>query len=108
MNIHFLWLVCILIRILIILFIRNKYKKYRNIITFILSLMGLGFLFKSIFGSNNEIQIKKVFWHETRLIHSYFYLLSAIYLFKNNINMNTVILLTDLIFSIIYRLVINI
>jgi len=109
MKIHPLWFVCIITRLCLILFIRyinnNKQKKYINLLTILLFLIGLGFLYKHIFGSNNEIQLARVFWHQTRFTHSYFYILSAIYLYFDKINMNSIILITDLLYSITYRLV---
>ena len=53
---------------------------------------------------NKEIQINKVFWHETRLLHGVLYLLAAYYLFNNNLNMNSLVLFIDIVFSLSYRL----
>ena len=69
--------------------------------------MGSGFMYKGYFGSNNEIQICKVFWHETRYLHGILYILSSYYLIKNNINMVSSVLFTDLLFSFSYRLLTN-
>ena len=79
MNIHPLWLICILVRSILILVIRyfNNNKYLKNIFTFILALIGFGFIFKSLAGSNNEIQVRKVFWHETRLVHGILYILAS-------------------------------
>nr|QDY52301.1 hypothetical protein 6_13 [Mimiviridae sp. ChoanoV1] len=109
MNIHPLWLICILVRSILILVIRyfNNNKYLKNIFTFILALMGFGFIFKSLAGSNNEIQVKKVFWHETRLVHGILYILASYYLFNNNLNMNSIVLLTDLLFSLSYRFILR-
>lgn len=102
MNINKLWYVCIIVRLSMILIIRyfNNKSKF---IPLILMAMGLGFMFKAITGSNNETQIAKVFWHETRYVHGSLYLLAAYYLYKNNLDMNSMILFTDVIFSFIYR-----
>jgi hypothetical protein len=64
-------------------------------------LMGLGFLIKSIFGSNNEKQIEKVFWHNTRIIHAIIYIYAAIIFV--NYKMSSSLLFIDVLFSIIYR-----
>lgn len=104
MNINVIWILCILFRLSIILLIRLYYKKIKNILLFTLLLIGLGFMYKYIFGSNNEIQIEKVYWHETRLLHSVLYILSGYYLYVNNINMSSIILLLDILFSFIYKL----
>ena len=69
--------------------------------------MGFGFIFKSLTGSNNEIQVRKVFWHETRLVHGILYILASYYLFNNNLNMNSIVLLTDLLFSLSYRFILR-
>jgi len=106
MKIHPLWTICVLVRISLIFFIYylyHKKKQFRKYILFLLLLIGCGFLYKSITGSNNEKQIAKVFWHKTRIIHSLFYLLSAFYIFKKKINISSIILIIDIIFSILYR-----
>ena len=74
MNIHPLWYLCILIRLSLLLIIRyivkiKKNKNTRYILSSILLLFGIGFMYKGITGSNNEKQINKVFWHETRYVH---------------------------------------
>ena len=70
----------------------------------ILAIMSIGFLYKFFTGSNNEIQIAKVFWHESRLLHGGLYLISAYYLYRNNVRMMTVALLIDVFGSLLYRL----
>ena len=79
---------------------QNKYKKLAILI---LSLMGLGFIYQALFSDNKEIQFNKVFWHETRVLHGLLYLLSVYYLFMNNLNMNSLVLSLDVIFSVLYR-----
>ena len=54
-------------------------------------MMGSGFMFKGITGSNVENQVAKVFWHETRYLHGLLYLISAYFL------------LLDIVFSFMYR-----
>ena len=108
MNIHPLWFICIFIRLSLLLIIRyiiklNKKKYVRYFLSSILLLFGIGFMYKGMTGSNNETQIIKVFWHETRYIHGILYILSSIYLFNNNLNMCSLLLLSDLLFSISYR-----
>ena len=76
---------------------------YYSYISIILFAIGGGFIYKGIFGSNNEKQINKVFWHETRFLHGMLYILSGFYLFKENINMTSLVLLLDLISSFFYR-----
>ena len=117
MNIHPLWFLCIFVRLSIIgvIWYFNKYtnfesniKKIIKVISVIFLLsIGIGFLNKALTGSNNEIQIAKVFWHETRYVHSGIYLLSAMYLLNNNVNICLLLLLLDVIFSILYRFIFN-
>ena len=105
MKIRPLWIVCIMTRLIIILLARAFYNNYKNQIGIILLIMGLGFLYKGYFGSNNEIQASKVFWHETRYIHGVLYCLSSWYVYKKNINMNSLVLSLDLIVSFMYRFI---
>jgi len=111
MKINKLWYICILIRISIILIIRYFYKKNKKIkkifIPLILISIGLGFIYKGLTGSNNETQVAKVFWHETRYVHGILYLLATYYLYNNNLDMNSLLLFTDIIFSFIYRIYTN-
>ena len=95
-----LWYICLLVRLLLIFLIRRNQHNGRIILLGI----GLGFFYKVYTGSNNEIQLSKVFWHETRYLHGALYLLSSFYLFKQNLNMSSLILLIDLLFSILYRI----
>jgi len=109
MNIHPLWAVCIFVRLLLIFIIRYNYKNnlIKNIFLIILLAIGLGFIYKFIFGSNNEIQLNKVFWHDSRLLHGVLYITAVYYLYVNNINLNSITLLLDIIFSFLYRFLLN-
>ena len=103
MKIHPLWFVCICVRLLLILIVKKLNKNYKNISSVVLLIMGSDFIYKGYFGSNNEIQFSKVFWHETRYLHGVLYLLSSYYNSKNNIKMATLTLILELIFSFMYR-----
>jgi len=109
MNIHPLWTVCIFVRLLLIFIIRYSYKnkQIKNIFLFILLVIGLGFIYKFIFGSNNEIQLNKVFWHDSRLLHGVLYITATYYLYVDNINLNSITLSLDIIFSFLYRFLLN-
>ena len=106
---HPLWLVCVTVRLSIIFIIRYLYKFRKNklykLLPAIILFFGLDFIRKGIWGSNNEIQIAKVFWHETRLVHGMLLIFASYYLYKDNLNMNSIILFTDLLFSFTYRFV---
>ena len=97
--IHPLWHLCIFVR-LFLAFSLLKYPKYFKYIKLVILAIGLGFAYKALTGSNNEIQIEKVFWHETRLLHAFFYLLAFSI---SDIKYSTRVLVSDAIFSIIYR-----
>ena len=112
-KIHPLWYVCLSVRTLlashpIILnyFYINGYSKYiidkiKYVIQHLLFIMGCGFLYKYIFGSNDEKQIAKVFWHNTRIVHAILFITAAIY--YNYSNITSIILFFDIFFSIGYR-----
>ena len=103
-KIHPLWSVCILSRIVLIFIViqLHKYKVNKFFYVF-LFIMGSGFIYKAITGSNNEKQISKVFWHETRIVHGILYLLSFYYIINNNIRVTKIILILDIVFSFIFR-----
>jgi len=65
----------------------------------LLLLIGLGFIYKGIWGSNNETQIAKVFWHDTRYFHGVMYLLASV----SKISIARIILFLDILFSVIWR-----
>ena len=67
--------------------------------------MSIGFIYKFYTGSNNESQFTKVFWHRTRIIHGLLYGGAAYYLFIGKGNLAYNILLGDLLFSILYRII---
>lgn len=110
MKINKFWYLCIFVRVSMILVIRHFYKNKKNkskIIPLIVMAMGLGFIFKALTGSNNETQVAKVFWHETRYVHGTLYVLAAYYLYQQNLDMNSMVLFTDIVFSFIYRFYTN-
>lgn len=111
MRVHPLWYLCIIIRIILIIIVRELLKKNTKITKFvgffILRIISLGFLYKYFLGSNDEYQFNKVFWHNTRIIHSIFYYLASISFTNNNISELTLFLISDIFFSIIYRIYVN-
>ena len=104
MVIHPFWYICLSVRILLIFLIRfldkNKLKKLGILI---LSIMGLGFIYQAFFSNNQEIQFNKVFWHDTRILHGLLYLLSVYYLHLNKLDISSLVLTLDIIFSVLYR-----
>lgn len=106
MKINSLWILCLTIRSLLVISI-YKFQFNTQLVSLILFGIGIGFFIKSIYGSNDEIQISKVFWHETRLVHSILYILSSYYLYIGNKIISSIILFLDVIFSILYRITSN-
>jgi len=96
MNIHPLWFLCITIRLLY-----SQYIFESIWIRLILLIIGIGFFYKYVTGSNMEYQISKVFWHETRIIHSIVYISAFVI---KDIKIVKMLLFSDVIFSILYRL----
>ena len=104
MVIHPFWYICLSVRILLIFLIRILDKQnFKKLGMLILSIMGLGFIYQALFSDNKEIQFNRVFWHDTRILHGLLYLLAVYYLHLNKLDMNSLILLLDIIFSIMYR-----
>lgn len=103
-NIHPLWFICLFIRIIYTKILIHSLKTKNINYNILPTIMGLGFLYKYFTGSNNEIQINKVFWHDSRLVHGILYLLASFYYFKKNIKLTLLVLILDIIFSILYRL----
>jgi hypothetical protein len=104
MVIHPFWYICLSVRILLILLIRILDKQnFKKLGMLILSIMGLGFIYQALFSNNKEIQFNKVFWHDTRILHGVLYLLSVYYLHLNKLDMNSLVLALDIIFSVLYR-----
>ena len=98
------WGYCIALRCILAVgpIINDKYNlKVKRLLSYTILLMGVGFLYKSITGSNNEVQIAPVFWHETRIIHAFLYIMAGISI--DNPVLQSSLLSSDIAFSIVYR-----
>ena len=110
MKINPLWYICLLARfsmvlsVLYMFTIKNKYKLVDKLVYISLFVIGLLFIYKYITGSNNEVQIDKVFWHDSRIYHGILFILATYFYFTNKKNISSMILLIDIIFSFIYRI----
>ena len=114
-KIHPIWYICVIVRTIIaalpLIYNNLINKDYKETLIktislfnkYFLILIGIGFLIKSIFGSNDEKQIDKVFWHKTRIIHAFLIFMAGIHFY--NYYFSSVLLFTDIFFSIIYRLI---
>jgi len=107
MSVHPLWFICLLARFLLAVAVYQANPFWNQYLSFILILIGAGFFYKGYFSSNDEMQIAKVFWHETRYIHGLFYLKSGFYLYHDNKNMASILILSDICFSVLYRIIQN-
>lgn len=111
MHIQPLWVVCLIIRVCLLLLVKYLSKNKNNIVRIIYSLvlftMGIGFIYKYLTGSNDEVQVAKVFWHETRIVHGMLYILAFYYLYIENYRMSMLMLGLDMVFSILYRVITN-
>lgn len=115
MNIHPLWYICLIVRTGLIFLLQYlskskfilSYPKIKIGVTIILLIIGIGFIYNGLCGSNNEIQFAKVFWHETRFVHGALYILASYFFYIDNIDMNSLVLAIDVIFSIMYRIYTN-
>ena len=113
MTINVFWYLCLLVRFTIFLFLifvsnlKRKIVILDNITFLFLLLIGIGFLYKFLTGSNNEYQKAKVFWHETRIIHSILFLLASISYLFNFKKIAPLFILIDILFSFLYRLITN-
>ena len=111
-NIHPVWVVCLSVRFSLIYLIPFLLDNYANLAGFLLLAISFGFLYKSITGSNNEKQLARVFWHESRLAHACLYGLAAFYAFsaskwKKSACMIRIVLFVDIVFSVLFRLCVN-
>ena len=106
MKIHPFWYICILVRTLLSysLYKISNNKNYILIPIVVTLIIGFGFLHKSLTGSNDEVQFTKVFWHETRIIHSTFYLLSGLLFILNKDKLESIMIILDLFYSFYYRI----
>lgn len=105
MIIHPIWYLCLFVRLSLSYIIYNNL--YTDYLLPIILLISIGFIYKGYTGSNNETQIAKVFWHDTRYIHGLLYALASYYLYNNNFKMSSLFILLDILFSISYRLLFN-
>lgn len=110
MKMHPLWTVCLIVRISLAFLIKkygNKNSTYKYIFSIFLFFIGAGFIYKGLYGSNNEVQVAPVFWHESRYGHGILYLFATFYLYNKNPKLSSVFILTDVSYSVIYRLLFN-
>ena len=107
MNINTLWFLCLVIRACLMVLAGRvavpPAGRINLVLTIILIIMGVGFGCKALTGSNDETQVSKVFWHESRLAHCVLFILAAFYVHIANPTMSMIILSLDIILSILYR-----
>jgi hypothetical protein len=107
MKIHPVWFICLLTRLSLAYVVyrfgnSSKLVKYGLVVS--LMTMGVGFMFKGYYGSNNETQVAPVFWHDTRYVHGSLYILAALSLINDNPINSSALIISDIAFSIAYRI----
>jgi L-cystine uptake protein TcyP (sodium:dicarboxylate symporter family) len=108
MNIHPVWYLCLTIRtilVLILYFHQIETKILTYLLTALLLGIGIGFVRKSITGSNDETQLAKVFWHDARIFHGILYIIASGLMFINFPRLSALFVFIDIIFSVSYRLI---
>ena len=103
---HPLWWVCIAFRLSIVAWTAwsGASGAFRSQTVIVLAVLSAGFAWKALTGSNDEIQIRKVFWHGSRAAHFFFFALAALSHVKDRgVIRSWIILLADTAFSFLYR-----
>ena len=114
MAVNNLWYVCIVVRLVLAMSINNFNflplalvppieSDLQNVVIIVVTVIGIGFLYKAVTGSNEEYQIDKVFWHSTRSYHAVLFLAASLALTQEYADMAALFLIIDVIFSIGYR-----
>jgi hypothetical protein len=88
--------------------LKKNSKVVDSSISFLLFLMGIGFIYKFITGSNDEIQVSKVFWHDSRIYHGLIFVLASIMYFKDYKKIASLLVLFDILVSFLYRIVMKV
>ena len=102
---HSLWFLCLAARLSLAFLSQKVTDIYQTVMICILASISFGFLYKSLYGSNNEVQIAKVFWHDTRIVHFMFFALACVSSLKRDKtgrNIASILLYCDVLFSISY------
>ena len=101
MKIHPLWFICIFVRLSLIYFVmylnKKRNKKTNMICASILLIMGIGFVYKGLTGSNNELQVNKFLARNPLCT---WYVLSFIFILSS-------FAITDVIFSFLFRFILK-
>ena len=101
---HPLWAICLLVRAILIFVTRYTAPFARIITATYIGAIAVGFLYKAVTGSNNEVQVEKVFWHDSRLLHACMFALSSIYILRGDPAMAAFVLIVDVLASVAYRI----
>jgi len=101
---HPLWAICLVVRAILIVLTRYTGRFARKITATYIGAIAVGFLYKAVTGSNNEFQVEKVFWHDSRLLHACMFALSSIYILMGDPAMAALVLTVDVLASVAYRM----
>lgn len=103
MTIHPLWAVCLVLRAVLA---RAVYRWHgQHSLAMLLMVIGTGFIVKGYFGSDDEEQIGPVFWHSTRYAHGILFVLSSLYLVSGDRMNASLLILTDIAYSVLNRII---
>jgi hypothetical protein len=102
--IHPLWAACLVARSLLSWAVYRAPRRFVPWLSGLLAVMGGGFVYKAVTGSNAETQVARVFWHSTRYVHGALYLLAAGSLLYGMQLNASLLVLTDVCFSVLYRI----
>jgi len=106
MIINPIWSICLITRACLAYIVYrfgNSTKPIKYGLTRLFLIIGVGFFYKGYYGSNNETQLGPVFWHDSRFIHGTLYLHAALSLRNDEIINASALIMVDIVFSILYR-----
>ena len=97
---------CILSRLLLVYIAYKINKKYLPIFGSLTLIPAIGFILIYLLDlrkKGNEVFGEKIWWNYLRPIHGILYLSSVYYYWNDNIDMASICLALDIIFSLMYR-----
>ena len=106
MIINPIWSICLITRACLAYIVYrfgDSKKEIKYGLTRLLLIIGVAFLYKGYYGSNNETQLGPVFWHDSRFIHGTMYLHAGLCVRNGELINASALIMVDIVFSILYR-----